>query len=100
MDCDDEGGPGPGNHCEEAWELQMQAIEDACSSYMGECCYCDCVVNGSSSLPDCDCSDYVVGDPSEVECEGDAEAAAEACLDDPDACAENLEDMVELICSM
>ena len=99
LDCDDEGGGGPSNPCTEAHDMVMQEYASACSSYLGECCMCDCIVTGSSSLPDCDCSDYNL-DPPSGECTGSEEAAAQECLDDPDACLDGLEDMVDYICTL
>jgi hypothetical protein len=91
-------GSGPGTACMQAFDIFMDAYADACSGFLGECCFCDCIVNGSSSVADCDCSDYPFEPPSE--CSESDEEFAQQCIDDPASCTEGIDEMVEMVCTM
>jgi hypothetical protein len=95
---DDDDDSGGGTVCDQAADIQIAAMEEACGEY-DECCTCDCLLEGESDIEGCDCS-AGEGEGEEAECEGDAEAAAEECLEDEEACAQAAKDIIDLACSM
>ncbi|MCP4679104.1 MAG: hypothetical protein GY854_27160 [Deltaproteobacteria bacterium] len=96
-DDDDDGG----NDCEKAANVMLQGMKDACADET-ECCYCDCIVSGSSSLEGCDCTaDGSGGGDSggeEAKCEGAALDAAQVCLDDTSTCKSQAGASVVVMC--
>lgn len=84
---------GGGSVCEDAADVQKQAIEDYCSSN-SECSVCVCV--NDPNAEGC----MVDEGNGDAECTGEAETAAQACLDDEAACAAATTAGFDAICSL
>ena len=85
---------GGGSVCEDAADIQLSAIEDYCGMNT-DCAACTCIND-----PDAEGCETDGGDGGDAECTGDAETAAQACVDDEDACATAASAGFEAICSI
>jgi hypothetical protein len=96
---DDDDDSGGGTVCDQAAEIQMNAMEEACGDY-DECCMCDCLLEGSSDIEGCDCGTSDADADGDADCSGEIEEAAQACVDDEAACADDAAALVDLACSI
>lgn len=83
---------GGGTVCDDAADIQRSAIEDACANQMS-CAFCTCIDDPNAE----GCT--VTEDP-DATCAGEAETAAQACVDGESACSMAAAATVELACGL
>ncbi len=93
-------GNGTLDDCEKAGKIMAEGTREACGDKT-DCCFCDCLLKGSSSDENCDCgtqdTDQDTGE-GEYSCEGMQKTAAENCLNDEAACKNNAGVLVDGMC--
>ncbi len=97
---------GARSKCEQAADLQVQAINDACAGKSSLCWFCDCQLQGKTidaqivgSSVVYSCKDNPTNpNPTPADCEGSTLANAEQCLQDVVACIAPLQDVTRDAC--
>ncbi len=92
-------GNGGGNVCDKAFDIMLGGMDSFCSGQDDDCLNCKCWNDGQKQVDDAaagTCKDSDPGDP--VDCTGDVEAGAQACVDAATACAATGNDMMEMFC--
>lgn len=79
--------------CDEAWDVQKSAMEEACQQYE-ECCYCDCALRN-----DCFCDESIEFLMRDEKCTGEIKDRANGCLGNEENCAEIWTNNVDMLCS-
>jgi hypothetical protein len=105
----DEDGKSKGDECAQAEQAIQDAADEFCAAKAAECCFCSCWpetagqhdIDAYIASGACECVELDLGDTdngAETACEGAALEEAQACLDDPVACAQPEVQLMNIAC--